>query len=47
LKTAIIDHLQSHETEFTLYFSEFKEEENSLVKNPFPTSLVIANILND
>jgi len=47
LKTAIIDHLQYHEIEFPRYFSEFKEEENPLVKNPFPTTLVIANILND
>jgi len=40
-----IDHLQSLVIEFKRYFSEFKEEEDALVPNPFSTSLVIANIL--
>jgi len=47
LTTSIItDHLQSLEIEFQRYFSELNEEEDALVRNPFSTSLVIANIVD-
>jgi len=47
LKTSKIDHLQSFEIEFQLYYSDLKEEEEALVRNPFFTPLVIANILDE
>jgi len=47
LKTSIIDHLQSLETGFQCYFSELKEEEDACLRNPFSTSLAIANILDE
>jgi len=47
LKTTILDHLQSLEMEFQRYFSERKEEEDALVRKPFTTSLVIADIVDE
>jgi len=47
LKTSVIDHLQSLETEFQWYFSELKKEEDAFLRNPFSTSLAITNILDE
>ena len=47
LKTFIIGYLHSLEIEFQWYFPELKEEETALMRNPFTTSLVIANILDE
>jgi len=42
--TELIEHLQSLEIKSHRYFPELKEGETALVRNPFPTSLVIDNI---
>ena len=47
LKTSVIDHLQSLETEFQWYFSQLKEEEDAFLRNQFSTSLAITNILDE
>ena len=47
LKTFTIRYLHSLEIEFQWYFPELKEEETALIRNPFTTSLVIANILDE
>ena len=46
LKRSVIDHLQSLEIEFQWYFPE-QEEEDAFVRNPFSTSLAIANSLSE
>jgi len=47
LKTSVIDHLQSLEIEFQQYFPEQEEEEDAFARNPFSSSLAIANILDE
>ena len=46
LKRSVIAHLQSLEIEFQWYFPE-QEEEDAFVRNPFSTSLAIANSLGE
>ena len=44
LKTLMIEHLQSMEYEFQHYFSELKEKEPILARNPFSNFLDVSNI---
>jgi len=44
LKTLIIEHVQSMESEFHHYFPELKEQEATLSRNPFSNSLDVCDI---
>ncbi|XP_068224651.1 zinc finger BED domain-containing protein 5-like [Palaemon carinicauda] len=44
LKTKIIQHLRSFESELNIYFPEIEEEKGKLVKNPFSSTLDITAI---
>jgi len=45
-KPSLKDHLQSLEIEFQQYLPELKKEKAALIRNPFSTSLVAADILD-
>ncbi len=47
LKTEITQHLRSLKSELNMYFSEFKEEEGKLVRNPFSGILDTTTIPNE
>ena len=44
LKTSIVKHLQSMESEFQHYFPELKEQEATLGKNSYSNSLQVTDI---
>ena len=44
LKTSIVKHLQSMESEFQHYFPELKKQEATLGKNPYSNSLQVTDI---
>ncbi len=47
LKIEITQHLRSLESELNMYFSEFEEEEEKLIRNPFSGILDITTILSE
>ena len=46
LKSSILKHFQSMESWFQQYFSELIEQEATLAKNPFSSSLQVTDILD-
>ena len=47
IKTLIIEHLQSIESEFQHYFPELENQEATLVRNPFSNSLDVSDVSDE